>query len=61
MDNLYDSDSSMAVWDSYFIYNGRADPYSARHCNHSSSAAGHPGAEGLVETLKTRRFQDRYI
>jgi hypothetical protein len=57
MDNLYGSGSPVAVGNGYFIYNGRADPYSARNCNNSSSAAGHFGAESLVETRETRHLQ----
>ena len=41
MDNLHDSDSTVAVRYGYFLYHGRSDSYTARDCNYCGAAAGH--------------------
>ena len=59
VDNLYGTDNSVAVRSSNFIHNGRADSYSARHCNHCGFAACHSGAESSV-ILKVSARRTRY-
>ena len=48
MDNLHGADNSVAVRCSYFLYNGRTDPYSARNCCYRSAVACHSRAKGSV-------------
>lgn len=48
LDNQYDPDSAVAVRFGYFIYHGRADPYSARNSHNSGVDTLHSRAEGPV-------------
>ena len=48
MDNLRNPDSAVAARNSYFVYHGRSDPYSARYCHYRSAGTGHSRAKGPV-------------
>ena len=48
LDNLYDSDSTLAVRNSYFLYNGWPDPYFAGDCDYCGARAPYSRPKGTV-------------
>ena len=52
VDNLYDTDSAVAVRCGYFVYHGRTDPYSARNSYYRGALTGHSRAKSVVDALR---------
>jgi len=48
LDNLYGSDSALAVRNSYFLYNGRTDSHPARNSNYRGAGSHHSRTESFV-------------
>jgi hypothetical protein len=50
VDNLYDSDSTVAVRYGYIVHHGRPDSYTARDCNYCSAVTGHSREKNPVDS-----------